>query len=283
MADWVDTWARQVAQRITRRQILGGMGALTAGGALGVLGPGAAAEGSVGPLGITSRPHTTITLTCPTGYVACGNICCDPGGACISTGTTVTCSNACGGNAHFQICNGICQDVYYDPSNCGFCGHVCPPPPPNSSGKATGTAVCNAGTCGCSCNNGLRECVDSLGRCHCVAGSCPCTTRNCPSPNTCCAGVCTNTKTDPANCGTCGHTCECQSGFTPVCVNGTCTCQCLAPNIVCTGACVNPYTDLNNCGTCGNVCSSHCSPPPGFTTICDGGRCANVEYIVQFC
>jgi hypothetical protein len=43
MTDWVDTWARLVSQRVSRRQLLGGMGAITAGSALGVLAPAGAA------------------------------------------------------------------------------------------------------------------------------------------------------------------------------------------------------------------------------------------------
>jgi len=288
MSDWVDTWARNVAHRITRRQMLGGLGAAAAGSALGALGPGAVAAGSVTAGSITVSPHSaarrTAKTTCPTGYVPCGSICCDPDGTCIATGSGFVCSNACGGNAHFQKCNGVCQDVYYDPSNCGYCGHVCPPPPPNSEGKATGTAVCNAGRCGCSCDNGLRECIDANGRCVCISGPCKCNTKNCPSPNMCCSNVCTDVLVDPANCGTCGHACpSCPPNFTAVCTNGTCSCQCLPPYTVCGNTCTNTSYDVSNCGACGNVCAAQCTPPPGFVTICEGGQCANFEEVIQFC
>lgn len=287
MTDWVDTWARQVAQRITRRQMLGGLGAAAAGTALGTLAPGGVAAGSVTADGITVSSHSrsTAKTTCPTGYVPCGSICCDPGGDCITAGTTKVCSNACGGNANFQECNGVCQDVYYDPSNCGYCGHVCPPPPPNSKGKATGSAVCNAGQCGCSCDNGLRECTDENGRCVCISGPCKCNTKNCPSPNMCCSGVCTDVQVDPANCGACGQPCpSCPPNFTAVCSGGQCSCVCNPPYTLCPGnVCTNVSWDVNNCGACGNVCASHCSPPAGFVTICDAGRCANYEVVVQFC
>ncbi len=287
MTDWVDAWARLVAQRVSRRQLLGGMGAITAGSALGVLTP-AAAAGSVTRRGTQVDKGPLAARSCPSGYVPCGKICCDPDGQCLAAPNGVlVCSNACGGNAHFQVCLGVCQDVYYDPGNCGWCGNQCPPPPPNSKGKATGVAVCNSGTCGCSCGKGLRECVDDNGRCVCISGSCPCTAANCKSPNTCCGGVCTDTIFDPANCGSCGHACQCGPGFTATCVNGTCSCQCLSPNTPCPGpngtVCVNTSYDLNNCGACGNVCSSHCTPQPGFTTTCDSGQCANYEVIVQFC
>jgi hypothetical protein len=284
MSDWVDNWARQVAHRITRRQLLGGVGAVAAGTALGSLGPGAVAVGSVTADGITVSPASARKLTCPGGYVPCGSICCDPDGTCIATGSGFVCSNACGGNAHFQKCNGVCQDVYYDPDNCGYCGHVCPPPPPSSAGKATGSAVCNAGQCGCSCDNGLRECTDAKGRCVCVSGPCKCSAANCKPPTQCCANVCTDVLADPANCGTCGHACPgCPPSFTAVCTNGTCSCQCLPPLTLCGSTCTDTSNDVNNCGGCGKVCSSHCSPPPGFVTICEGGQCANFEEIIQFC
>jgi hypothetical protein len=294
MSDWVDTWARQVAHRISRRQMLGGVGAVAAGTALGALGPGAVAAGSVTRDGIAVSPRSAARLTakttCPTGYVPCGDICCDPDGQCISAGTQKVCSNACGGNAHFQTCNGVCQDVYYDPSNCGYCGHVCPPPPPRigKTGKTvqTGAAVCLAGKCGCECDKGYRECVDANGRCVCVTGSCPCDAKNCPPPGECCFDVCTDLSVDPANCGSCGHVCpECPPNFSAVCTNGTCSCKCLAPYTLCGSTCTDTGSDPNNCGTCGNVCAamSKCTPAPGFTLICLGGQCVDFEEIIQVC
>jgi hypothetical protein len=284
MTDWVDAWARLVAQRVSRRQLLGGMGAITAGSALGVLTPAAASAGVTRP-GLRVDKGPPAVRSCPASYVPCGNVCCDPGGTCIhAPNGALVCSNACVGNADFQLCAGVCQDVVYDPDNCGWCGNVCPPPPPNSKGKATGAAVCLSGTCGCSCDKGLRECVDAKGRCVCVSGPCACNTSNCKSPNTCCNGVCTDTMVDPGNCGSCGHGCQCENGFTPVCVNGSCTCQCLPPNTVCGSTCANTSGDVNNCGACGFVCANHgCSPGPGFSTVCFAGMCENIEIIVQPC
>jgi hypothetical protein len=286
MTDWVDAWARLVAQRVSRRQLLGGMGAITAGSALGVLTP-AAASGSVRPPARADKLPSG-TRSCPSGYVPCGDICCDPEGTCLTApnGTHV-CSNACAGNAEFQECSGVCQDVLYDPNNCGWCGNVCPPPPPNSKGKSTGAAVCLSGTCGCSCDKGLRECVDAKGRCVCVSGPCACTTANCKSPNTCCNNVCIDTMTDPGNCGGCGKACQCGPGFTAVCTSGTCSCQCLPPHTVCPGPngsiCTNTSYDVANCGTCGNVCASHCGTGAGSTVTCDSGQCAEITITVTFC
>lgn len=284
MTDWVDAWARLVAQRVSRRQLLGGMGAITAGSALGVLTPAAASAGATRP-GFRVIKDPPAARTCPSGYVPCGDICCDPDGTCITApGGVQVCSNACAGNADLQLCSGVCQDVLYDPGNCGWCGNVCPPPPPNSKGKPTGSAVCLSGTCGCSCDKGLRECVDSKGRCVCVSGACACTAANCKSPSTCCNDVCTDTLTDPGNCGGCGKACQCGPGFTPVCDNGTCTCVCFPPNTVCGSTCVNISGDVNNCGACGFICVDHgCSPGPGFSTVCFAGQCENIEIVVQPC
>jgi hypothetical protein len=280
MSDWVDTWARAVAHRISRRQMLGGMGALTAGAAVGGLAPAPSALArAFTPVAATrAKP---LTITCPSGYVPCGTICCSPGGECIPTpaGGKV-CSNLCGNNPDFQLCSGVCTDVYYDPNNCGWCGNVCPPPPPTSKGKATGQAVCEGGTCGCACDSGYRECKDSAGRCVCVTGSCPCTSSNCKD-GTCCDDVCVSLQTDPSNCDECGHACTCPPGFIAICTDGSCGCVC--PYTVCNGVCVDTTTNLANCGRCGNSCTAVCPSMSGFTAVCNAGTCENVETITQVC
>ncbi len=96
------------------------------------------------------------------------------------------------------------------------------------------------------------------------------TTITCPGA-TDCAGVCTNTNTDPRNCGGCGH--KCVQGETCVPTSIGSLCNCLPPNTFCGGArcdilpcsCSNLQTDLDNCGACGNAC------PIG--TDCQGGAC----------
>jgi hypothetical protein len=65
----------------------------------------------------------------------------------------------------------------------------------------------------------------------------------CVAAATCCTpkgatAFCTNTGTDPKNCGACGN----------VCATATPTC--------CKGKCTNTQTDNNNCGTCGTVCTA---------------------------
>jgi hypothetical protein len=81
---------------------------------------------------------------------------------------------------------------------------------------------------------------------------------------TVCGGVCTDTKTDPLNCGACGkvvcHNEACADGKR-VCAPGTTAC---GGSGSCLG-CKNLRSDPTNCGTCGKTCSigSTCLPPPG--------------------
>src|SRR6266568_3047747 len=61
-----------------------------------------------------------------------------------------------------------------------------------------------------------------------------------------CNGVPTDTKTDKANCGSCGHACA----STATCTYGTC--QCPNGGTDCNGTCEDLKTDVKNCGKCGN-------------------------------
>jgi hypothetical protein len=81
----------------------------------------------------------------------------------------------------------------------------------------------------------------------CEGGKCVC-----PAPNTACGvNLCTNTQTDPNNCGACGNSCN---GGT--CVGGKCSCPAASGLALCSGnTCTNLQTDANNCGSCGNKCN----------------------------
>ncbi|MGH7296043.1 MAG: hypothetical protein ACRELB_13965, partial [Polyangiaceae bacterium] len=81
-----------------------------------------------------------------------------------------------------------------------------------------------------------------------------------------CGGACTNTQTDPSNCGTCGKACPGPEGGAggATCTAGTCTLGCsgTTPDN-CSGGCVNLSSDPNHCGVCSNAC-------PGPTTAGTG-------------
>jgi hypothetical protein len=85
-------------------------------------------------------------------------------------------------------------------------------------------------------------------------------------PGTVCGGVCTDTKTDPLNCGGCGkvvcHNEACRDGK-PVCAPGLSPCG--GAGSSCLG-CKNLRTDPLNCGACGTACSTAvtlCMPSAG--------------------
>lgn len=120
--------------------------------------------------------------------------------------------------------------------------------------------------------------VDDTGRCNgdccsrpencCSDGSC------CPSSERCCTAAdgspeCSDLKTDPQNCGFCGH--SCQGG---TCSGGQCT-NCPPGLTACGGSCVDVTTDPANCGTCGNDCSVGCDAP---TCPCCSGTCSDLLF-----
>jgi hypothetical protein len=293
MGDFVDTWAKAVARRISRRQLLGGVGALTAGGALGGLTPAAAALGSprrAGPPARTAPAAPALApqaTACPSGFEPCGPICCAPGQSCETIGAFPVCVSTgvtqCY-NWHDQWCppDG-CVDVYDDPDNCGSCGHRCPPPPPASGGASTGAAVCVAGVCGVACDSGYTACKSaSTGEWSCVVGECP---PSCTSPYADCGGICINVQTNPYNCGSCGHVCPAPANATGTCSGGNCTgaFTCDYGYTACGSACVDLAYDVNNCGACGYACATHCPPPSGYTSYCVAGVCENVQVTTMVC
>jgi len=74
-------------------------------------------------------------------------------------------------------------------------------------------------------------------------------------------GGCGDTKTDPANCGSCGNACK--PGR--VCVGGTCTCP--SYQSLCGDVCIPTTADAKNCGGCGKTC------PAG--QACSAGECSS--------
>ena len=129
---------------------------------------------------------------------------CGASGACSSSanpstaGAKCAAGQTCFNGACLTVCSGsqiVCGGACVDPTtNNGYCG---------ASGNCSGTAV------GVACAGG-QNCTGS--KCACPAAL----------PSTC-SGTCTNTKSDPNNCGSCGTKC---SGSTPQCVSGVCTKAC---------------------------------------------------------
>jgi hypothetical protein len=87
------------------------------------------------------------------------------------------------------------------------------------------------------------------GRCH--AGCDVAMGKTCPTSQSCCQSACTDTFSDPRNCGGCGVTCS-----------GALT-QC------CNGVCVDPQTNPSHCGGCALACN-----PTNDLPVCTLGACA---------
>ena len=73
--------------------------------------------------------------------------------------------------------------------------------------------------------------------------------------------TCSNTQSDPMNCGTCGH--ACMAG--QVCSAGMCASMCGANSSQCGQSCVNTQNDNANCGSCSNACK--------MGEVCSQGKC----------
>lgn len=110
------------------------------------------------------------SASCSSGVCEClrlgPNQTCRPGERCVNDGGQSTCSCNGGGrcSGSQSCCEAGCRDLGSDASNCGACGHVCPPSFSCSSGgcACSGDASCNAGSAG-SCSAGV---------CHCGASTC---------------------------------------------------------------------------------------------------------------
>lgn len=103
-----------------------------------------------------------------------------------------------------------------------------------------GLALVVAATLGCksepapeaSCQPGLNFCTMSTGQ-----------------------QVCSDPKTDPANCGSCGLAC---GGSLPLCSGGACVASC-GSLTQCGNSCVNTASDIAHCGGCNKPCNGTCN------------------------
>jgi hypothetical protein len=99
------------------------------------------------------------------------------------------------------------------------------------------------------------DCAGGLGnKIHCASHACTCQVGGIT-----CGSTCVDTRSDPENCGACGHACATLAG----CTNGVCACE---PGwLLCSGACADVAEDPSNCGGCGVACPANAQ--------CNAGVC----------
>lgn len=253
------------------------------GGATGVGNCGADCSGCAGT--VACGASCTNTQYDPGNCGACGHACasgqactagacvpiCAGGGVCTADGycaTTCPTGSAACGAAGSSTMTATCVDLQADPLHCGTCGHAC--------GAGQG---CNQGTCTATCFRGGNG----------VGGNCGADCSGCPG-TVACGASCTDTQTDPGNCGACGQACAsgqiCTGGgCVPLCAgggvctsSGYCATACPAGSALCgdagtggttsTSFCSDEQTDALHCGGCDTAC-------PGGQT-CVAGACQPV-------
>ncbi len=131
------------------------------------------------------------------------------------------------------LCGNMCTDTSLDSTNCGTCGVVC---------AIDRGATCQKGACVITTSPASTGGATA--------------TQSCPAGTTHCGDVCTSTMVDPSNCGACGTTC---SGTASLCSQGSCISPCASAQTKCGNACVDTRTDLANCGGCGMLCRADAS------------------------
>ncbi len=203
---------------------------------------------------------------------------CPPPGTCVGGGCMVM---SCQGQfcpPGDKCCSTGCSNTATDPANCGGCNMPCKP------GQSCVDSMCT-GLCENCGDAGEDSAVDSGEDSGEDSGLClggPA----CTGSLQCCDDGCTDTTTDPQNCGGCNKPCPpgdscagsmCQ--FPESCNGGP---ICVGAEKCCPSGCVNTTNDPNNCNGCGVVCApgdtcvaSTCTPP---TTACNGGpACTGVD------
>ena len=222
----VDTLARLIARRASRRQLLrAGLGFL-AGSAL--LQQRTAAEDVCNAPFILCDDTCDYSLTsnehCGMCDHACADLVCIDGvcSSCEAIGMT-TCDDPFDGNLY-------CADLSTD-LHCGSCGNVCTTGP-CVDGTCSSTVECeigftecwgtcvdlqtdtfHCGTCFIACAGEAGPGESSIG--ECVAGVCQLT---CLQGYTMCDDGCRDLSADPSNCGACGNLCT-----SAACLDGICT------------------------------------------------------------
>ena len=164
---------------------------------------------------------------------------------------------ACGCPSGFTRCGDECVQLESDPSSCGTCGKLCEPPKSDDAAWSCGPLVQPPNTTwGCATSSCTLQCNPLFGDCN---------------GNLCSDGCETDERTDPKNCGACGHACAAGQD----CVQGTCLCP---PGTTrCGNRCVDVDIDPRNCGECGHRCPGPGGGVPGESAngspTCSAGRC----------
>ena len=134
---------------------------------------------------------------------------------------------------------------------------------------------CHRNGLGCDRNTDCCSQFCFHGKCRCPAAPTCNNVCGCSSGETCCSGTCTDTDTDPNNCGGCGTVCS--NGET--CQSGTCVQNCTSVGGTCNNA--NDCCSNMDCPS-GNCCIPSNFPGPGdqictsSTQCCDSGAiCEN--------
>ncbi len=106
----------------------------------------------------------------------------------------------------------------------------------------------------------------------------------CKSNETKCNSKCTDTDTDPNNCGSCGVGCPQEPNALSTCAGGVCALECKAPFDNCDANALNgceadTTQDAKHCGDCDTACGA---PPTGATgQICDSSKCQCASNLKQ--
>ncbi|RLB60812.1 MAG: hypothetical protein DRI90_12800, partial [Deltaproteobacteria bacterium] len=158
------------------------------------------------------------------------------GGTTSTSGTGGNTSTGTGGGEvcpGATLCNGVCVDTDWDPTNCGSCDNACDP-----------GEVCSEGVCSLNCGGGTIQCGDlcvdtannpeHCGECDhacgvgelCSAGIC---LSECGGGLIKCGEVCVNTDTSEEHCGGCDAPCvtgeDCVVGVCQICDTSTTDCD----------------------------------------------------------
>lgn len=190
--------------------------------------------------------------------------------------------------AHCGVCGRACSTANTNQVQCGAsgqCNSTCnapfgncvkPGPPASDDGCETdlGSSVVHCGTCGHACSSANSDAVDcTTGQC---APACKTGFADCQTPTGTDDGCETNTTSNVANCGLCGHACSNVHTSPARCIAGVCSPLCAAGYLDCSKPPITSPDDgcetaqsVSNCGGCARACSS----ANVVTPLCTGGLC----------